>query len=71
MARWRVDIIRKRAEHLGTVEASTIPTLTIGLLSPSSDQALRGHTIISMSHSAFTEYQITPCTGRARKCVPF
>ena len=21
MARWRVDIIRKRAEHLGTVEA--------------------------------------------------
>ena len=23
MARWRVDIIRKRAEHLGTVEAAT------------------------------------------------
>jgi hypothetical protein len=23
MPRWRVDIIRKRAEHLGTVEAST------------------------------------------------
>jgi hypothetical protein len=23
MARWRVDIIRKRAEHLGTVEADT------------------------------------------------
>jgi hypothetical protein len=22
MARWRVDIIRKRAEHLGTVEAA-------------------------------------------------
>ena len=22
MARWRVDIIRKRGEHLGTVEAS-------------------------------------------------
>jgi hypothetical protein len=23
MPRWRVDIIRKRAEHLGTVEAAT------------------------------------------------
>jgi hypothetical protein len=23
MARWRVDIIRKRAEHLGTVAAKT------------------------------------------------
>jgi hypothetical protein len=23
MHRWRVDIIRKRAEHLGTVEAAT------------------------------------------------
>ena len=23
MARWRVDIIRKRAEHLGTVVANT------------------------------------------------
>ena len=23
MPRWRVDIIRKRAEHLGTVEATT------------------------------------------------
>jgi hypothetical protein len=23
MARWRVDIIRKRAEHLGTVEAAS------------------------------------------------
>ena len=23
MARWRVDIIRKRAEHLGTVAAET------------------------------------------------
>jgi hypothetical protein len=23
MPRWRVDIIRKRAEHLGTVEAGT------------------------------------------------
>lgn len=23
MARWRVDIIRKRAEHLGSVEAAT------------------------------------------------
>ena len=23
MGRWRVDIIRKRAEHLGTVEAAT------------------------------------------------
>jgi hypothetical protein len=23
MTRWRVDIIRKRAEHLGTVEAAT------------------------------------------------
>ena len=23
MARWRVDIIRRRAEHLGTVEAAT------------------------------------------------
>jgi hypothetical protein len=22
MTRWRIDIIRKRAEHLGTVEAS-------------------------------------------------
>ena len=22
MARWRVDIIRKRAEHLGTIEAA-------------------------------------------------
>ena len=22
MARWRVDLIRKRAEHLGTVEAA-------------------------------------------------
>jgi hypothetical protein len=23
MPRWRVDLIRKRAEHLGTVEAAT------------------------------------------------
>ena len=23
MARWRVDLIRKRAEHLGTVEAAS------------------------------------------------
>jgi hypothetical protein len=23
MPRWRVDVIRKRAEHLGTVEAAT------------------------------------------------
>ena len=23
MPRWRVDIIRKRAEHLGTIEAAT------------------------------------------------
>ena len=23
MARWRVDIIRKRAEHLGTIEAAS------------------------------------------------
>jgi hypothetical protein len=23
MARWRIDIIRKRAEHLGTVEAAS------------------------------------------------
>ena len=23
MARWRVDIIRRRAEHLGTVDAAT------------------------------------------------
>jgi hypothetical protein len=23
MARWRVDILRQRAEHLGTVEADT------------------------------------------------
>ena len=23
MARWRIDIIRKRAEHLGTIEAAS------------------------------------------------
>ena len=25
MPRWRVDIIRKRAEHLGTIEAANEP----------------------------------------------
>ena len=28
MARWRVDIIRKRAEHLGTVVANTEKPIT-------------------------------------------
>ena len=29
MARWRVDIIRKRAEHLGTVRATSGPAALV------------------------------------------
>jgi hypothetical protein len=39
MPRWRVDIIRKRAEHLGTVEAANAPSprnfLVVRYASPS------------------------------------
>ena len=34
MARWRVDIIRKRAEHRGTVEAAAPPWGDEGLSEP-------------------------------------